>query len=106
MDYCDECGGIIVPEKKGEETSFKCRSCGKGYEKQEGELQIVEKNDEPNKQITVGGEDESKPTTDEECEECGNGEAYWWMEQTRSADEPATRFYRCTECAHTWRVYD
>ncbi|MDY6769466.1 MAG: transcription factor S [Candidatus Nanohaloarchaea archaeon] len=107
MDYCDDCGGIIVPEKSGEETSFQCRSCGKAYEKTGGELEIREESETDGKQITVGGDDqESRPTTDEECEECGNDTAYWWTEQTRSADEPPTRFYRCTECGETWREYD
>jgi len=27
------------------------------------------------------------------------------MIQTRAADEPPTRFYRCTKCGHTWREY-
>ncbi|MEM4865380.1 MAG: hypothetical protein QXY09_02690 [Acidilobaceae archaeon] len=25
--------------------------------------------------------------------------------QTRAADEPPTRFYRCTKCGYTWREY-
>ncbi|MFB6294706.1 MAG: transcription factor S [Candidatus Nanohaloarchaea archaeon] len=106
MDYCDDCGGIIVAEKSGDETAFKCRSCGKKYEKEGEELEIREESETESKEITVGNEDESLPTTDEECDECGNDEAYWWTEQTRSADEPPTRFYKCTECDHTWRVYD
>lgn len=105
MDYCD-CGGIIVPEKKGDETAFKCRSCGKPYTKEGGELVITEENEDERKSIDVDTGDESYPTTDAECEECGHDTAYWWMEQTRAADEPETRFYRCTECGHTWRVYD
>ncbi len=106
MDYCD-CGGMIVPEKHSDETAFKCRSCGKAYEEEAGEMKITEENTAEKKEITVDSDEESLPTTDDvECEECGNGTAYWWMEQTRSADEPETRFYRCTDCDHTWRVYD
>lgn len=104
MDYCD-CGGLIVPEKKKEETAFKCRSCGKQYEEEAGDLTITERNEEK-KHITVDEGEEGLPTTEIDCEECGHDTAYWWMEQTRAADEPATRFYRCTECSHTWRVYD
>lgn len=46
------------------------------------------------------------PTVPAHCEKCGNGEAVWWMLQTRSADEATTQFYRCTKCGHTWRNYD
>jgi len=45
------------------------------------------------------------PIAEEECPKCGNKQAYWWMEQTRSSDEPETRFYRCTKCGYTWREY-
>jgi len=37
------------------------------------------------------------------CEECGHGEAYYYIRQTRSADEPSTTFYRCCKCNHSWR---
>ena len=40
-----------------------------------------------------------------ECPKCGNMEAYAWQMQTRSADEGATTFYRCTKCGHSWREY-
>jgi transcription factor S len=45
------------------------------------------------------------PTTTVECPRCGNNTAFWWMLQTRSADEATTQFYRCTKCVHTWRNY-
>ncbi|MDQ5869430.1 MAG: transcription factor S [Thermoproteota archaeon] len=45
------------------------------------------------------------PTTSTDCPKCGNNLAFWWMLQTRSADEATTQFYRCTQCSHTWRNY-
>ena len=45
------------------------------------------------------------PTVKIDCEKCGHGEAVAWMFQTRSADEPTTRFYRCQKCKYTWRDY-
>jgi DNA-directed RNA polymerase subunit M len=45
------------------------------------------------------------PTTAIDCPKCGNNNAFWWMLQTRSADEATTQFYRCTKCGHTWRNY-
>ena len=37
------------------------------------------------------------------CEKCGHPEAYYYIRQTRSADEPSTTFYRCCKCNHSWR---
>lgn len=46
------------------------------------------------------------PTTEEyACEKCGNSKAYYFMRQTRSADEATTRFLECTKCGHKWREY-
>ena len=39
------------------------------------------------------------------CEKCGNKAAYYWTQQTRGADEPETRFFKCTKCEYTWREY-
>lgn len=106
MNFCDECGGIIVPEKEDGETSYKCRNCGERYTAEDLGISITEKKEE-NEQSMIGeGDDESLPETDAECDECGNDKAHWWMEQTRAGDEPETRFFKCTECGNTWREYD
>ena len=44
-------------------------------------------------------------TVKEDCQKCGNNEAYTWTEQTRASDEPETAFFRCIKCKHTWREY-
>jgi DNA-directed RNA polymerase subunit M len=57
--------------------------------------------------VMVIGEEEAKlrtmPITKMECPKCANREAYWWMVQTRGADESPTQFFRCTKCSYTWR---
>lgn len=53
----------------------------------------------------IGENSTALPTTKVECPKCGNTHAYWRLEQTRAADEPPTRIYRCTNCGHTWREY-
>ena len=45
------------------------------------------------------------PKTTILCTECGNREAYFVLRQTRAADEPETRIYRCCKCNHSWREY-
>ena len=37
------------------------------------------------------------------CPKCGHTAAYFMEVQTRSADEPATLFFRCEKCKHNWR---
>ena len=53
-------------------------------------------------------EEEAKPalpTTRAKCPKCGHQTAFWWLQQTRAADEATTRFHRCAKCGHTWREY-
>ena len=52
-----------------------------------------------------GGEEawENVDQTDADCAKCGNKRAYFLMIQIRSADEPMTTFYKCTQCKNTWK---
>ncbi len=108
MSFCKECEGIIVPQKEKGEKHFKCRNCGSEHKEQEGEIISITEKKEEEERGFIGEKDdeETLPEIDEKCGECGNGTAYWWTEQTRSADEPETRFFKCTECGNTWREYD
>ncbi|MHB8585769.1 MAG: RPA12/RPB9/RPC11 RNA polymerase family protein [Thermoplasmatota archaeon] len=38
------------------------------------------------------------------CGKCGNRGAYYYLRQTRRADEPTTRFYECTKCGARWKT--
>lgn len=76
-----------------------------------GEESITEEQEEQAKESAIessgeSGADALPKTKGVKCPECGNDEAHWYTEQTRAADEPATRFYICTECGHKWRDYD
>lgn len=37
------------------------------------------------------------------CPKCQHDKAYYKELQTRSADEPATLFFKCVQCSHQWR---
>lgn len=53
----------------------------------------------------LGGEEAWKNVqkTQATCPGCDHHEAYFREIQTRSADEPATIFYRCAKCEKTWK---
>ena len=36
---------------------------------------------------------------------CDCTEGYFYLEQTRSSDEPETRMLTCKDCGHGWREY-
>lgn len=99
-EFC-KCGSMMVSAGDGK---LKCRSCGAiSSKKASGDIKIKSVS---KKQETLVVEKETHlPDTDAECSKCGNKKAYWFVQQTRSSDEPPTRFYRCTKCKHTWREY-
>lgn len=103
VDFCSNCGAIIIG-KKGEEIT--CPSCGHVNKakttvklsekvKAKEELEIIDTNQAA----------EIHPTTNVDCPQCGHTEAYYWTKQTRAGDEPETQFFKCVECAHQWRDY-
>ncbi|MFH1592475.1 MAG: transcription factor S [Candidatus Woesearchaeota archaeon] len=103
--FCPKCSAILVPKKVGKKTKMVC-SCG--Y-KEKNKISLVMKEDVVEKKEdrieVVDKRVETLPKTKEACPKCKNPEAYYSLLQTRSADEAATRFFRCTKCGHTWRVY-
>jgi len=63
---------------------------------------------EAGKSVEIIDSDEelkAMPIMKVECPKCHNHEAYFWEVQTRAADEPATKFQKCTKCKHVWRDY-
>ncbi len=107
MEMCDSCGMILVAQKKqGKKPVLVCRKCGyksKDYKP----LEIKEKvNKEPlDEIIVIEKNEEALPKTKTTCPKCNHNQAYWWIQQTRSGDEPPTLFLRCVECKHSWREY-
>lgn len=78
-----------------------------------GEEEVVEEQEHDERRSNPNGDDDEEnddsralPKIDAECDECGNDEAYYYLQQTRAADESETRFYICTECDNKWRDYD
>ena len=103
--FCPKCGSILRPKDKSGKRVLFC-SCGfsKEPEGEEASTEIKEKNDTA-KKIEVIENVEINPKIKMKCEKCGHDIAYYWTQQTRGADEPETRFFKCAKCSHTWREY-
>jgi len=95
---------------RAEGDVMKCASCGHEEPKDEALAEsFVSTEAQDDSDVIETEEDanfEGKPTAAEECPECGNEEAWYTIKQTGSADEPPTRFFKCTECGHRWRGYN
>ena len=103
--FCKKCGSLLVPEKSEDgKVKFICRKCGTGSRSKDLKIKTV--NPKKDKIHFVSKkETETLPTVRQKCPECGKMKAYFWIIQTRAADEPATKFFRCVSCEHTWRDY-
>jgi len=106
MEFCPNCE---IRLKKNDSGSLHCPKCK--YLKKKTVESTKEESEEANSEFLVMGEEDVKQakglesTVPIDCEKCHNKEGVSWTFQTRSADEPETKFYRCTKCNHTWRDY-
>ncbi len=92
----------MFPKKEKGKTVFKC-SCG-FKEINEENITLKEKNNQNEKEIEViEKEINILPICDQLCVKCGNDKAYYEIKQMRSADEPPSKFTKCTKCGHTER---
>ena len=122
MEFCPNCETRVETDLDNQNNNVKCKNCGSIIQmrKQNNDLD----NDNLNvsletlsvssdKEIRILDDTNEKqdtsnplPTIDVVCPKCENGKASWWLAQTRSADEPSTQFFRCTNCNNTWRNYE
>ena len=106
MQFCEKCKAVMVNQKKGDKTVLVCRKCGHTITDYKP-LEISEKIEKKplDDVIVIEKNEEALPKTKTVCPKCGNKEAVWWLQQTRSSDEAPTLFLRCTQCKHSWREY-
>lgn len=97
--FC-ECGGLLSPK-----FGWACQACGNSpgqpavgisitHEQEERTLNVISETFYPG------------PKTSVRCPACDHGEAYYRLQQTRSADESETRFFTCSNCEHEWQDRD
>ena len=109
IEFCNKCGGLLIPKKPGKRSTMICRRCGKRATAKSKDFQIsVSTTKKPESVIVVEKKArfEALPKTTAQCPKCEHNEAFWWMQQTRAADEAPTRFYKCCKCGHIWREYE
>ncbi|MFB6297034.1 MAG: transcription factor S [Salinirussus sp.] len=109
VQFCDDCGSMMHADGDGDEMV--CSSCGarvpRDEERAASFVTTDRQTDDDVIETEAGASFEGKPTSDDvTCEECGHGEAWYTIKQTGSADEPPTRFFKCTECGSRWREYN
>ncbi|MFA6805385.1 MAG: transcription factor S [Candidatus Methanomethylophilaceae archaeon] len=99
--FCSKCGSMMFPK----DGFYVCNSCDNKEPIDKGKGQVF-KTESKNRETTVIKENVATlPKTRITCPECGHTEAYFVIRQTRAADEPETRIYRCCKCNHSWREY-
>lgn len=113
MKFCPKCRGLMVPKELGGKTVLVCIRCGNIFEASEKSPSLykttvtVEHNSKEKTVVLSSKEVKGLPVTkDVVCPKCGWREAYYWVVQTRAADEPSTRFFKCVKCSHVWREYE
>lgn len=110
--FCDDCGSPMeIKEEKENESIYLCPVCNSektvaNQNAPKGGNAVEVKTKEQNVEFI----DESKikrkgNKVSEVCPECSHEGVWVVTKQTRAADEPPTRIYRCPECDKTWREY-
>jgi len=106
LTFCPTCATLLLVEEVigGTGLRFFCNTCAYVYDidtKIGRELKVDCKEVED----VLGGEEawDKVDKTEAACPACDSKEAYYMSVQIRSADEPATIFYRCVKCTHRWR---
>ncbi len=107
LRFCPRCKLIMRPLRDGGMIVLKCLRCG--YVEEANSVRITTTDlikRGPLEMPVIVRDVETLPTTRKLCPRCNSEEAYFWIQQTRAADEPTTRFYKCVKCGHTWREYE
>lgn len=100
--FCPKCRCLLFPEN----GKLICRKCGIEQESSDaGRPQVIRHKSRDREMAVLEEVSGTLPTADVECPSCGHRKAYWVLRQTRAADEPETRIFRCVKCSHSWREY-
>ena len=107
--FCEVCGELLDFEIINSK-SVKCQKCGGETPLENIKNHFIESEEKfefskewmnklKNKEDQLRKEQKvKKAIIDETCPKCGYGKLYYYVKQTRSADEGSTVFYECKKC--------
>ncbi|XP_044005234.1 DNA-directed RNA polymerase III subunit RPC10 [Aphidius gifuensis] len=104
--FCRSCGNTLSIDEDTSGMQFSCKSCPYVFNiKKKLSTRIYPKLKEVEEVLGGAAAWDNVDSTDEPCPKCYHPRAFYMQIQTRSADEPATIFYRCCnfQCSHNWR---
>ena len=99
--FCPTCKALALP-KNGK---IWCSRCQKEYDVTSNKSDQCVIRGKEKEQMVVENSAPTLPKAKVECPKCKHNEAFWVLRQTRAADEPETKIYRCCECGASWREY-
>ncbi len=100
--FCPKCGSLMTPNK----DKYICNNCGYEVLKEGVSSQRITTKSLDKEVVMVAKEVSAEPLdSDAVCPKCHHVGAYYLLKQTRSADEPETKFYTCEACGYRWREY-
>ena len=109
--FCEDCGELLDFEIIIN-NNVRCQKCGgetpleniKDHfieSEEKFELSKEWMNKLKNKEDKLRQEQKAKKAViDEVCPKCGHNKLYYYVQQTRSADEGSTVFYECIKCGY------
>ncbi|KAL5493612.1 hypothetical protein EMCRGX_G014816 [Ephydatia muelleri] len=102
--FCPTCGNLLIVEEGVSSYRFACNTCPYIQNiKTKVSSYTCPKLKEVDDVLGGSAAWENVDETNETCPKCRNLKAYFMQMQTRSADEPMTIFFKCTNCGHRWK---
>lgn len=102
--FCPDCKSLMFPQKVDGKNLLFCKKCQKHLAFEKDECYVASKKRDK-EMLVVESNAATLPKAKVECPKCLHNEAFWVLRQTRAADEPETKIYRCVKCQHSWREY-